>query len=84
VEDDMNIETLQDFFFWCLIVNSAIYVFTAIAVLTFRDFICRMQGKWFALDEPTVLNSIYGYLAAYKLIITVFNFTPWIALLIIN
>lgn len=80
----MTIEVVKDFFFWCLIVNSGIYAFTAIAVLSFRDFICRMQKKWFALDEQTILKSIYGYLAAYKLIITVFNFTPWIALLIIN
>ncbi len=80
----MNIETLTSFFFWCLIVNSGIYAITAIAVLTLRNFICRMHGKWFSLDDATVLKSIYSYLAAYKLIITVFNFTPWIALLIIN
>lgn len=80
----MTIEVVKDFLFWCLIVNSAIYAFTAIAVLTMPDFICRMQQKWFALDEQTILKSIYGYLAAYKLIITAFNFTPWIALLLLD
>jgi hypothetical protein len=38
----------------------------------------------FGLDEETVRKSIQSYLANYKLFITVFNFTPWIALLIIR
>ena len=32
----MDIEKLQDFFFGCMLVNSGIYAFTAIAVLVLR------------------------------------------------
>ncbi len=80
----MNIETLQAFLFWCLLVNTGIYVLTAIAVLLLRDFVCKIHKKIFGLDKETVSKSIHIYLAAYKLLITVFNFVPWIAILIIK
>jgi len=38
----------------------------------------------FSLDEQTVSKSLLRYLATYKLLITVFNFVPWIAIMIIN
>ena len=78
----MDIEKLQDLFFWCMLVNSGIYAFTAIAVLVLRDLVCKIHRKMFRLDEETVCKSIHMYLAAYKLLITVFNFVPWIAILI--
>ena len=80
----MDIEKLQAFFLWCMLVNIGIYAFTAIAVLLLRDFICRMQSKMFGLSEDTVRKSIFMYLASYKLLITVFNFVPWIVIVIIK
>ena len=80
----MDMEAIRGFFFWCMVVNIGIYAFTAIAVLLLRDFICKIHRKMFKLDEETVYKSLYMYLAAYKLVITVFNFIPWIALLIIK
>ena len=80
----MDIEKLQDLFFWCMVVNSGIYALTAISVLVLRDFLCKIHKKMFGLDEETVLNSVQRYLASYKLLITGFNFTPWIAILIIK
>ncbi len=80
----MDIEILQGFFFWCMLVNIGIYAFTAVAVLVLRDFVCKIHKKLFGLDEETVFKSIQKYLAAYKLLITVFNFAPWIAILIIK
>jgi len=80
----MDIEILQEFFFWCMLVNTGIYAFTAIAVLVLRDFVCKIHKKLFGLDKETVSKSIQKYLATYKLLITVFNFAPWIAILIIK
>ncbi len=80
----MDIEKFQAFFFWCMLVNIGNYAFTAIAVLVFRDFICKMQARMFGLNEETIRKSIYMYLAIYKLLITVFNFVPWIVMLIIK
>jgi len=80
----MDIETLQRLFFWCMLVNTGIYAFTAIGALALRGFVCRIHKKVFGFDEETVLKSIQQYLANYKLLITVFNFAPWIAILIIK
>ena len=80
----MDIETVQQFFFWCMVVNSGIYAATAVAVLVMRGFLCRIHKKMFGLDEETVNKSMQSYLANYKLLITFFNFAPWIAILIIK
>jgi hypothetical protein len=84
----MDIEKLQEFFqeffFWCMLVNIGIYAFTAIAVLVLRDIICKIHKKMFGLDEVTVSESMHRYLATYKLLTTVFNFVPWIAIMIIK
>jgi hypothetical protein len=80
----MDIEKLQEFFFWCMLVNIGIYALTAIAVLVFRDTVLKIHRKMFGLDEETVNKSIHMYLATYKLLTTVFNFVPWIAILIIK
>ena len=80
----MNIDILERFFFWCMLINVGIYTLTAVAVVVFRDFVCTIQKKLFDLDKVTVLQSAQKYLGTYKLMITVFNFAPWIAILIIK
>ena len=80
----MDLETLQEFFFWCMVVNTGIYALTAITVLLLRDFVCRLNSRMFGLEEETVRRSIQNYLANFKLLITVFNFGPRIALLFIR
>jgi uncharacterized protein DUF6868 len=80
----MDIELLQKFFFWCMVVNTGIYFFTAIAVFAFRTSICWIHNKIFGFGEETTLKSVHKYLANYKLLITVFNFVPWIAILIVK
>jgi hypothetical protein len=80
----MEIEVIEKFFLWCLIVNTGIYAVTAITVLLLRDIYCKVQEKLFGLDEKEVMRITQQYLASYKLLITIFNFTPWIAMLIIK
>lgn len=80
----MDTDKLQEFLFWCLIVNIVVYSFTAIATMLLRDFMSRMHEKLFGLSSETVHKAFYTYLAAYKLLIIVFNFAPWLALLIIK
>ena len=80
----MDTGILERFFFWCMLVNVGIYTLTAIAVVVFRDFVCTIQKKLFDIDKAAVLQSAQKYLGTYKLLITVFNFAPWIAILIIK
>ena len=80
----MNMAVLQEFLFWCMILNIGIYFFSAIMMIVLRDFISNIHMKIFGLDAATVHKTFYNYLALYKLLIVVFNFVPWLALLIIK
>jgi len=80
----MDIEIIQDFFFWCMLINTGIYVLTVIAVMAFRNIIYKVHLKMFRLDEKTTSESLHRYIANYKLFISVFNFAPWIAIMIIR
>ena len=78
----MDLDTLRSFFFWCMIVNVGIYVVAAVGIMLARDRMARMHTRLFGVDEITARNAMYGYLAAFKLLITVFFFAPWLALVI--
>ncbi len=78
----MDIDKLQDFLLWSLIVNIGIYLLVVVALLAMSDFHIRMLEKMFGLDEKTIQKGMYTYVANYKLLITVFNFAPLIAILI--
>lgn len=80
----MTLDELKAILFWCLVVNLCIYVFTVIAVVGFRERVCRIQTRVMGIDEATALKALYNYVATYKLLIIVFNFAPWIALMIIT
>ncbi|MGA7279764.1 MAG: DUF6868 family protein [Desulfocapsaceae bacterium] len=80
----MDITSLKAFFLWSLAINSVIYTTIVIALYCFRGFVYRMHALIFRLDEQTVNTSIHRYLAAYKLLITFFNFTPWLVLLLLD
>ncbi len=80
----MDLEKLQEFLFWCLLLNIAIYTLTALTTLLLRNFMSGIHQKLFGLSQETVQKAFYTYLAAYKLLIIVFNFVPWLALLVIS
>jgi Family of unknown function (DUF6868) len=67
-----------------MVINTGIYAFTAVAVFLFRGGICWIHQKIFGFDEETTLKSVHNYLANYKLLVTAFNFVPWIVILIIK
>jgi len=67
-----------------MIINTAIYIVTSLATMFLRGFVCGIMKKVFDFEKDESLKAIQRYLANYKLFITVFNFTPWIAILIIK
>ena len=80
----MDINILQDFFFLCMVVNIGIYMLTGLAWISLRGFYTRLLKKMFGLDEEAIQTGVFKFLGNYKLLITVFNFVPWIAILIIR
>ena len=80
----MDLEKLQNFFLWSLLINLAIYIISLIAILSLRGFMYKMHGKLFGLSEETIKKFVYAYLGIYKIFINFFNLAPWIAIQIIK
>jgi len=80
----MDLEQLRAILFWCLVVNSVVYALTALGALGMRGLLCRVHERVFGLDEQATMQGVHSYLATYKLLITAFNFAPWLALVIMG
>jgi len=80
----MTAEMAKDFFFWCMIINSGVYVVTALATMFIRNFVVSVHARMFGMDQQATLHSVQRYLGNFKLLITVFNFAPWAALHLIS
>jgi|GEM_PF-1505250 len=80
----MNIETLRQFFLCWMLIDMAIYIFTVLAVLFATQSLARLQAKLFGVSEEVALEMLYRYVAFFKLFIIVFNFSPWLALVLMS
>ena len=80
----MDLDRLQDFLFWSLLLNVGIYLISLVGVLSLRRFMWKIHAKLFGVNEETANKVIYQYLAIYKLLLIVFNLVPWIAIQIIK
>lgn len=75
--------TWREFFGWCLIVNFGLLIFSTIMVVVLRRWVSSIHAKLFGLSEPTLSQSYFDYLARFKILVIVCNFTPWVVLHII-
>ena len=80
----MSIEQLYDFFFWCMIINFVLYMITVSYAFFMKDFFCTMMYRIFETDRVESLNMLTRYIASYKIMIIVFNMTPWLALYVMT
>ena len=80
----MNIETLTTIFGWMTLINSGLLLFFTIAMVAGKGFAAKTHQKLFEIPT-TDLNKVYfRFLANYKLLIAIFNLTPYIALRIVG
>ena len=68
------------FFGWLTIVNIGIYLIMVAALAAMRGFAYKTNAKIFHISEDEVASTTFKYVAAYKLLITVFCFAPWLTL----
>ena len=80
----MDMALLKEFFMWCTLINLGLLVWTAVMCLTARQFIHRVHGKMFGLNENTINTVLYGFLGLYKIVFIVFCLVPYIALTVIG
>ena len=80
----MDINTLTTFFMWCAIINISIFVLWLVFILFAPDFTYRLQTRFFPMPRETYNVVVYCFLGLYKVVVIVFVFVPYLALLIIQ
>ncbi len=78
-----GIELLTAFFGWCLVISIVVYVITVTAYWLLRDMATRINARSFGISEEYVAEVTFRFVASYKLVMTLFFFTPWLALKIL-
>ncbi len=78
----MDVGTLRWFFFWCTFLNFLILGGFFLGFAFAGDKLFHFHRKWFALDRDAFDTVMYFFMGIYKILILVFGFVPWIALLI--
>lgn len=76
----MSIEFLRNFLLGCLVANYCILLLWALVFLFARGWMFRIHTKWFNLSNEVFDSIHYAGLAAYKIVILVFNLVPFVIL----
>ncbi|HPJ25582.1 MAG TPA: hypothetical protein PLA80_05490 [Synergistaceae bacterium] len=80
----MNLAELTRFFMWCTLIDGGLLLLWTGALLLCPDLVYRIQRRWFPLSRETFNVVMYAFLGGFKIVFLVFNFTPWIALLLMG
>ncbi len=78
----MDVGILRWFFFWCTFLNSLILGGIVLGFALMGDTIFQFHRKFFSLERDSFETIFYVFMWFYKILILVFGFVPWIALLI--
>lgn len=76
----MDMQTLQALCGWSVIVNYGVLLVWALFLLFAPDFVFRLHARFFNLSRTQFDAIHYSAMAAYKLLILVFNLVPWLVL----
>jgi hypothetical protein len=79
-----SLDTLREFLGWCTVINSALLLAAAAALIPFRGPISSIHGRMFGLGEADLSRAYFQYLAHYKIAILVFNLIPYVAVRLIE
>lgn len=80
----MDLETLQDFFMWCTIINLALLLFWTMWFTLAPNLIYRIQRPWIKSSQEQFNLVMYCFLGLFKILFLIFNLVPWLALMIVN
>ena len=80
----MDIESLRAFLGWCALINMGVLVFTFVMIVSARDLIYRVYGRWFPMPRETFHEEMFRLLGIHKLLVSMFTVVPYIALMIVG
>lgn len=80
----ITVNLLTEFVGWCLVINTGLLIFTSVALLLFKSHIVKIHRALMAIDEEQLSIQYFSYLAKFKIMVIVFNLTPYIALKLLS
>jgi hypothetical protein len=80
----MDITVIKGFFFWCTFIDVLLLVLSFLFCALTGDWIYRTHSKWYPISREAFNVVIYCFIGLFKLFVIVFNFVPWVALVIIE
>jgi len=80
----MDIQTLTNFFMWCTIINGSLLFIWIVVIGIAPDLIYKTQHMWFPIPREKYDLIMYSFFGAFKLLFLIFNFVPYLILLIIG
>jgi hypothetical protein len=75
-----TINELTVFFGWCSVISMVFLVFAGLSISLFKGFIINVHSKILSIPPSELPILYFKYLANYKVVILIFNLTPYIAL----
>jgi len=80
----MALETFRDVFMWSSIINYSILLVWFLVFTLAHDWMYELHGKWFKLRREQFDAVHYSGMAGFKLLILIFNVTPYVSLVIVG
>ncbi|MGM0622592.1 MAG: DUF6868 family protein [Campylobacterota bacterium] len=76
----MNLQLLQEFLLWSLLLNLAMLSWWFFIYSYKKEFVHRLHRIWFDLSDTDFDRIHYSGMALYKILIFVFNLIPLLVL----
>lgn len=75
-----SIDLIKEFFGWCSVINIAMLFVSTLMIIMLRGFIAKIHANLTGVSEADLPRIYLEFLGNYKILIIVFNVTPYIAL----
>jgi len=79
----MSGEQVAAFLGWCFVINAALLLFLTLMLTFFKRTALTTHSKISGLSNEQLELVYFQFLSQYKLLVTVFNLAPYIAMKII-
>lgn len=78
----MDLSELQTFLGWCILINSGFLLLWFAMTRIAGNWHIGLSVRWFDLEPASVRAEHYHLMGQFKLMILIFNFAPWLALVL--
>jgi hypothetical protein len=80
----MAVEIIREILAWCSVINLGLLLFWVLWLKLAHDLVYRIHGKWFKLSTERFDEIHYQGMLFFKILIFLFNITPYLALRIVG